>query len=165
MMEVASNTNQESSVRSGQAPSTGSRESSGGDAVSFARSQDVDLYQVTFAKDSAWPFLVELGSSARCLQFVDLNRNEQSFNLPYTPQIKLCEETLSRLKYLIDECGKAHIDLNKPRDLQQFNQSLHKLTMSRQTSEGVIFDQIAKDVKEKAEFIKTQKQVTQEMLK
>ena len=47
-----------------------------GDEVSFARSQDVDLYQVTFAKDSAWPFLVELGSTARCIQFVDLNKNE-----------------------------------------------------------------------------------------
>ena len=110
---------------------------------------------MTLAKDSAWPFLVEMGSEARCIQFVDLNRNEQSFNLPYTPQIKACDETLQKLKYLIDECGKAHITLNKPRDLNQFNQSLHKLTLSRQTSEAVIFDQIAKDVKEKAEFIRT----------
>ena len=91
------------------------------DEVSFARSQDVDLYQVTLAKDSAWPFLVEMGSEARCIQFVDLNRNEQSFNLPYTPQIKACDETLQKLKYLIDECSKAHITLNKPRDLNQFN--------------------------------------------
>ena len=53
------------------------------DDVSFSRSQDVDLYQVTLAKDSAWPFLVELGTSARCVQFIDLNRNEQSFNLKY----------------------------------------------------------------------------------
>ena len=37
------------------------------DEISFARSQDVDLYQVTFAKDSAWPFLVELGTNARCV--------------------------------------------------------------------------------------------------
>ena len=48
----------------------------GGDSVGFARSQDVDLYQVTMAKDSTWPFLVELGTSARCVQFIDLNRNE-----------------------------------------------------------------------------------------
>jgi len=52
--------------------------------VSFSRSQTVDLYQVTFAKDSAWPFLVELGTSARCIQFIDLNRNMQTFELPYT---------------------------------------------------------------------------------
>ena len=47
--------------------------------ISFARSQDVDLYQVTFARDSARPFFVELGCTARCVDFIDLNKNAQSF--------------------------------------------------------------------------------------
>ena len=87
------------------------------DEISFARSQDVDLYQVTFAKDSAWPFLVELGTNARCVQFIDLNRNEQSFNLPHTFQIKTCDESLNKLQFLMKECKKVHLDLQRPRDL------------------------------------------------
>ena len=58
-------------------------------------------------------------------------------------------------RFLKEECRQAHIDLQKPRDLEQFNASLHKLSKSKVTSEQVILDLIVKDVKEKHEFIKT----------
>jgi hypothetical protein len=72
--------------------------------ISLARSEDIDLYQITMTKDSAHPFLVELGTHARCLQFIDLNRHTQSFKLPHTLQIKQCEETLIKLNNLLDLC-------------------------------------------------------------
>jgi len=51
--------------------------------ASFTRSQDVDLYQITFTKDSAWPILVELGTTASCVQIINMNSAIQEFNLPY----------------------------------------------------------------------------------
>ena len=64
-----------------------------------------------------------------------------------------------------EECANARIDLQKPRDLEQFNSSLHKLSKSKLTSEQVILDLIVKDVKEKHDFIKSQKAVVIEMRK
>jgi len=57
----------------------------------------------------------------------------------------------------MSECEKAHIVLQKPRDLEQFNSSLQKLTRSKHASEEVLLDSIAKDVGEKYNFIKQQR--------
>lgn len=72
------------------------------ESVSFARSQTVDLHQITFAKECARPYLVGLGSYARCLQIIDLNRQEAPHALPHTRQIKLCDASLSKLHFLVD---------------------------------------------------------------
>jgi hypothetical protein len=92
--------------------------------VSFARSLDVDLYQITFTKDSSRPFIVELGTKARCLQFIDLNREEQVFKLPYAKQLTTCDDALRQLKFLINEGKKLKIDFKPPSDLESFSQTL-----------------------------------------
>ena len=64
----------------------------------MARSVDIDLYQMTFTKDSAYPFLIELGTNAKHLQFIDINKNEQVFKLPFAKQLNSSEESLRQLK-------------------------------------------------------------------
>ena len=100
-----------------------------------------------------WPYLIEAGTKARSLQFVDLNKHEQSFALTYTPQIKLCDETLSRLRQLDEECAKARITLKKPRDLDDFRRGLQALCRIQGKSEHVIFEHICKDVHDKIGFV------------
>jgi len=54
------------------------------------------LYQLTLAKDDAWDVMNTLGHLSAA-HFINLNKAEQPFNLPYCNQIKRCEETEKRL--------------------------------------------------------------------
>lgn len=57
------------------------------------RSEDMSLFQMTLAKDSAWQIITELGQS-KCVHFIDLNKSEQGFNSIYGRQLKACDEAL-----------------------------------------------------------------------
>ena len=46
------------------------------------RSEDMEMYQVTMNKDDAWFAMNELGNLG-VIHFIDLNKMEQSFHLPY----------------------------------------------------------------------------------
>jgi hypothetical protein len=54
------------------------------------------LYQITIPKDDAWDVMNSLGSM-NSAHFINLNKGEQPFALPYSSQIKRCEETERRL--------------------------------------------------------------------
>jgi V-type H+-transporting ATPase subunit a len=56
----------------------------------------MQLYQITIPKDDAWDVMNQLGN-LDIVHFIDLNKGEQPFNLPYTSQIKRCEETERRV--------------------------------------------------------------------
>lgn len=43
----------------------------------------MQLYQVTIPKDEAWDVMNQLGYLS-LTHFIDLNKGEQPFNLPYT---------------------------------------------------------------------------------
>ena len=57
----------------------------------------MEMYQVTMPKDDAWYTMNELGNLG-VIHFIDVNKAEQSFHLPYAEQIKRCEDALRRLK-------------------------------------------------------------------
>jgi vacuolar-type H+-ATPase subunit I/STV1 len=56
----------------------------------------MSLFQVTIPKDDSWDVMNSLGDVGM-LHFIDLNKGEQPFNLPYAMQIKKCEETERKL--------------------------------------------------------------------
>jgi len=56
----------------------------------------MELFQVTMSKDDAWTIMNELGQ-LDTLHFVDLNKDEQSFNLPYAQEIRRCDETFRKI--------------------------------------------------------------------
>lgn len=51
----------------------------------------MELYRVTIPKDDAWKVVEALGHT-NAAHWVDLNKNEQPFNLPYAQRIKLCDD-------------------------------------------------------------------------
>jgi vacuolar-type H+-ATPase subunit I/STV1 len=60
----------------------------------------MELFQVIVPKDDSWSAAEALGKLAAA-HFVDLNKDEQPFNLPYTQRIKVCEETERRIQFLV----------------------------------------------------------------
>ena len=56
----------------------------------------MELYKITIPKDDAWRVIEALGHKDFA-HFIDLNKQEQLFNLPFAFQIKACEETERRL--------------------------------------------------------------------
>jgi hypothetical protein len=63
------------------------------------RSEDMFFYQFTCFKDNSWKVISELGK-LDSLDFVDLNKGEQPFNLPYGHTLKRCEGALKNLLML-----------------------------------------------------------------
>ena len=56
----------------------------------------MSLYQLTVPKDEAWEVMNSLGNENKA-HFINMNKGEQPFNLPYSAQVKRCEETERRL--------------------------------------------------------------------
>lgn len=69
--------------------------------VHLCRSETMRLYQLTANKDNVWNIMNRFGDIGLA-QFLDLNRGEVPFNLPYTNQVKSCEESERKLQYLVD---------------------------------------------------------------
>lgn len=54
------------------------------------------LYQLTVPKDDAWEIMNDFGEHSLS-HFIDLNKDEQPYSLPYTAQVKSCEESERKL--------------------------------------------------------------------
>ena len=81
-----------------------------------------------------------LGTLARCLDFIDLNKHEQSFELPYTKQIKQADDALVRLALLKEQCARCLIELRSPTSVDQFQSSVEGLCKGLGKSEAVLFE-------------------------
>ena len=64
--------------------------------IPLFRSEAMELYRLTIPKDDAWRVIESLGN-LDLAHFIDLNRNENAFNLPYATRVKLCDETERRI--------------------------------------------------------------------
>ena len=81
----------------------------------------MQLFQLTVPKDDAWSVANILGSTSTA-HFIDLNKNEQPFDLPYTARIKMCDDAERRLNFIIQECKENRIRVNKPHSQENFEE-------------------------------------------
>lgn len=70
--------------------------------MGFFRSEDMALYEITIPKDNAWDIMNELGN-LNCIHFIDLNKEEQVFNLQYASLVRRCEETEKKIGFIEEE--------------------------------------------------------------
>ena len=77
------------------------------------------LYQLTVPKDDAWNIMNDFGDIGLA-QFIDLNREEVPYNLPYTTVIKSCEEAERKLNSLLDQCNRFSVPVTPPKDIEVF---------------------------------------------
>jgi len=57
-----------------------------------------------------------MGAMSSC-HFIDLNKNEQAFLLPYAARIKAAEDCERKIEYLLEKCKEARIRIIKPKDI------------------------------------------------
>lgn len=126
------------------------------------RSEDMTLYQITIPKDDAWDVINQLGNINLC-HFIDLNKAEQPFNLPYAGPIRMCEETEKRLIYLINECKNLKVKINKPKNIQSFLEVLQTVRTQKKKAANLLFEEIEHDVRDKEKFVIEQVEKIREM--
>jgi V-type H+-transporting ATPase subunit a len=61
------------------------------------RSEDIELYKLSIHKDHDWKIMNELGKLGQ-LHFIDLNKDQPPYALPYTQDIKRLEEAERKLQ-------------------------------------------------------------------
>ena len=90
------------------------------------------------------------------MHFVDLNADEQVFNLKFAGYIKRMEDAMLRLLKVERECKLNDIQLTKPRNLKDFMSTIDDLAQANQTHPSLLFEQIEKDSIEHEKFINQQ---------
>ena len=65
--------------------------------MEYSKSQHMELYNIKMHKDDCWGVINELGKR-KWMHFIDLNKNEQVFNLEYGGTIKRCQDILISIK-------------------------------------------------------------------
>lgn len=122
----------------------------------------MELYRITIPKDDAWKVAEKLGSLHHA-HFVDLNKYEQLFNLPYAFRLKMCDETERRLNYLINKCKEFKIPVvrcarvdGKDRTeeiYQDFTDGIRAISEDRRKAMHLLFDSIEQDIQDKEKFV------------
>jgi V-type H+-transporting ATPase subunit a len=115
------------------------------------RSEDMYFYKFTCFKDNAWKVIRELGK-LNSLDFIDLNRTDQAFNLPYGNTLKRCEEVLRNLIILQSECNKLNVTLTAPESIDDFDKVISVIEMEMKKKASSFFDVIEDNVKNWAKF-------------
>ncbi|CAI2384160.1 unnamed protein product [Moneuplotes crassus] len=119
--------------------------------MSLLRSESMHLYQFTCFKDNAPKAMLKFGA-LDCIQFIDLNKREQSFNLVYGKEIKRCEETLRNLQILIQESSAWKIPMTTPKTIQELEKALTKIQAKPGQTNSAIFDDIEEEIRKCREW-------------
>ena len=115
----------------------------------------MELYRLTIPKDDSWRVIESLGN-LDLAHFIDLNKNEQAFSLPYATRVKLCDETERRIQYLIQKCKDNKIKINKPKDVEAFAKNIAMIEAEKKKAMHLLFDAIEQDVMNDEQFVAKQ---------
>lgn len=84
------------------------------------------LYQLAIPKDDSWDVMNALGQLSTA-HFLNLNKGEQPFNLPFCQQIRRCDETERRLLHILHECRTMRVKVNIPKSQDRFLSALDEI--------------------------------------
>ena len=123
--------------------------------MGFFRSEDMSLYEITVPKDNWWDIMNELGNLNN-MHFIDLNKDEQVFNLQYAPFIKRWEETEKKIEFIEIECKRHGVPMNPPKSVDDFLNKLNTMRRIKKKSNNLFFEEIEKDIDAKEKFVQEQ---------
>lgn len=103
-----------------------------------------------------------LGHMAIC-HFIDLNKQEQAFSLPYSARIKAAEDCERRLIYLMNKCKESRIRVMPPISIDDYKLRITIVAEEKRRAENLLFDALDFDVQEKEKFVIQQSKTIQEM--
>ncbi|CAI2384297.1 unnamed protein product [Moneuplotes crassus] len=119
------------------------------------RSEDLYLCKTTMTKDCAYESVKQLGRLGM-VSFVDLNINEQVYDLPYAKEVSRCNETLKSIDSILQECERLKLPLKTPASINEYYMAQNGLGQVMQVAEHRMFDCVEKEVQEYDEFLSTQ---------
>ena len=122
----------------------------------------MELYRITIPKDDAWR-VAELLGNKHVAHFVDLNKNEQLFNLPYAFRLKMCDETERRIQFLINKSKEMRITVTRPETIEEFNGFIEKIATERRKAMNLLFDTVEQEMVDKEKFVISQSKTIQDM--
>ena len=106
-------------------------------------------------KDSAREIMSEFGFQ-RCLHFIDLNKDEQAFNLQYANDIKRREDIQRLLNVIQAQQEKYRVSNPQPESIEEFEDSLEIIARAYNKPESIIFEDVENEIKDKSKFIQDQ---------
>lgn len=115
----------------------------------------MELYRVTIPKDDAWRVVETLGEMGMA-HFINMNREEQLFNLPYAARISLCDETERRLLFLLSTCKEMKVPINKPESVEKFAEQVQSLGKDHNTAVNLLFDKVMEETHKAEQFVASQ---------
>lgn len=113
------------------------------------------LYSLQIPKDDAWNVMNELGEIGFA-QFLDLNKEEGPHTLPFTKQIKACEEAERKLEFLHDQCNKHLVKVVPPENTDGFVKQLERIKDNKRKAIHLLLEEIQKDINQQEKFIQEQ---------
>lgn len=122
----------------------------------------MELYRITIPKDDAYTVIEGMGNMAQC-HFIDLNKAEQAFALPYSARIKAAEDCERRLTYLMNKCRESRIRVIQPKDIGDYKRRITIIAEEKRRAVNLLFDALDTDVQEKEKFVVLQSKTIQEM--
>ena len=76
--------------------------------MSHLRSENMYLHKMCVSKDNAWKSIRQLGDT-KLAHFLDINKDQQPFALPYSSLIKRNEHLLRRIEMISTEYSYTRI--------------------------------------------------------
>jgi V-type H+-transporting ATPase subunit a len=119
------------------------------------RSEDMSLYEITIPKDNSWEIMNKLGDTGS-MHFINLNKEEQVFNLTFAPFIKRCEETEKRISFIEQECKRHNVPMEKPISVREFLNTVNNMQSKMKKAGNLFFESIEEDIKNKEKFVQEQ---------
>lgn len=112
----------------------------------------MELYRITIPKDDAYRVIEGMGNMAQC-HFIDLNKSEQAFSLPYSSRIKAAEDCERRLTYLMNKCKESRIRVIEPKNIEDYKRRIVIIAEEKRRAVNLLFDALDTDVQEKERFV------------
>lgn len=103
------------------------------------------LYSLQVPKDDAWSVMNTIGEIGFS-QFIDLNRDEPPHTLPFTKQVKQCEEAERKLAYLQAECKRHYVKITPPDNIDGFIYHLNRIKDNKRKAIHLLLDEIMKEI-------------------
>ncbi len=77
-----------------------------------------------------------------------MNSRESPFNLPYTNQLKQCEEADRKLRYLQQQSQKFDTEITKPENVDTFLQDIKVISEIKGKGLNLLFEDIKTEISE-----------------
>ena len=88
--------------------------------MSHLRSQKMHLHKISVSKDQAWKSVRALGTT-KLAHFININNDALPFNLPYTSQLKRCDQIIRNIDAITTECKAMGQPQEKPKFIEEFD--------------------------------------------